>query len=754
MQLSMHTSNTLNSFIRAFSVLLICVHSILAWVSYGADPFHQPNATTLYWGSGDVDGDNSVTDKDLNLAKDMTAGSLEPACMADVNGDGTVNFDDILIFNQYLQKSIDHLPAWWNSMTSSDERKDWLLKAIAVDMTNTMPYDLEDTSWFICQHFSEQTALRLAGVRGSLNDNLLEAGQIGWNIPVYYAGIEGCHHAINAVLIGENPLNFNDWYFFEPQDDSAVVPGRWNMKPGKIYMQGVVPGGTRCAETIKFSFTLKPDLTATLDSSSVTSFFITTHTDNSSIIDNSISEWRFRCISSNGQDNIICNRARNDLSGNNDIYIGNYDDTRNGVFPTDNRYSYLLDVCKGNGSIIYLLWREKNTANKPSLFIGTYDLAVKKFESITEISNKGGFWYEGKLLFKDENHILAFWTENFGVRGADPKGIYCAMYNGSTSAPYQRIFDFNNEYGGDITPCFFDAAVMNDGSMMFVTRDWQGIIYQKSYSFSNQQWSDSFIVSDTSEVIQDVDIVKDAHGIMNLFYTSIDEKNVPRHTDSLGNKQVSFINGVYGKIKQRLFDNGKWSAPLDISTRDSTSSPYAICSADGSIYLACINANINAKNQEYNVVVNQYKNSTWTEIKSIKTDYEHKPQWPRLHISSEKKLSLLWEINYNDRISISKEIVTPDSVYEGIKNIDQRADATFHVRKSKTQITVSPLSKSTGATVISISDLSGRMLFTRTYDNMSKTEYINTDRFGSNTLILKVKNGSSVFAKKLIAGIM
>jgi hypothetical protein len=31
-------------------------------------------------------------------------------------------------------------------------------------------------------------------------------------------------HAINAVLVGDNPLNFDDWRFIEPQTDESVSP--------------------------------------------------------------------------------------------------------------------------------------------------------------------------------------------------------------------------------------------------------------------------------------------------------------------------------------------------------------------------------------------------------------------------------------------------------------------------------------------------------------------------------------------------
>ena len=77
-----------------------------------------------------------------------------------------------------------------------------------------------------------------------------------FNIPVYmvYTKIQvqsenPTGHVISGVLVGpndtthfqENPLNFNEWYFFEPEDDSEVHPGDPEMNknyPVKIKWKG------------------------------------------------------------------------------------------------------------------------------------------------------------------------------------------------------------------------------------------------------------------------------------------------------------------------------------------------------------------------------------------------------------------------------------------------------------------------------------------------------------------------------------
>lgn len=76
-----------------------------------------------------------------------------------------------------------------------------------------------------------------------------------FNIPLYYVAVSANNygHGMNAVLTGDNPLEFNDWCFVEPQtDDINVQSNTWNipynseLNIGKItkyldYTQGIYP---------------------------------------------------------------------------------------------------------------------------------------------------------------------------------------------------------------------------------------------------------------------------------------------------------------------------------------------------------------------------------------------------------------------------------------------------------------------------------------------------------------------------------
>ena len=69
----------------------------------GNNSFHQPAATTDYYGSGDVDADGTLTAADVTLAQDMVDGLRDPSSRADVDGDGAVDANDVSLLNSALE---------------------------------------------------------------------------------------------------------------------------------------------------------------------------------------------------------------------------------------------------------------------------------------------------------------------------------------------------------------------------------------------------------------------------------------------------------------------------------------------------------------------------------------------------------------------------------------------------------------------------------------------------------------------------
>ncbi len=225
----------------------------------GLDPFSQPDMGPKiainkydYYGSGDVNNDGVI---DFNDVSAMQNGELNDR--ADIDGDGTPStINDQQILSDYLNENIRYLPSHWNYLNGI-EKRNWVQKMLAIDQVDTIQYIPGE---FECGEFSEIMLINNFGV-DSLNNYLdweryssRGATNARFNIPVYMVSTQVANftgHVISGVLVGpndtthfqENPLNFNEWYFFEPEDDGEVHPGDPEMNknyPVKIKWWGLV----------------------------------------------------------------------------------------------------------------------------------------------------------------------------------------------------------------------------------------------------------------------------------------------------------------------------------------------------------------------------------------------------------------------------------------------------------------------------------------------------------------------------------
>ncbi|MEK6829664.1 MAG: T9SS type A sorting domain-containing protein, partial [Nanoarchaeota archaeon] len=189
------------------------------------NPFRQPSQTTRFYGSGDTNSDGKVDSVDYNI---MTASSPK-IDEADIDGDGTPSTsNDKLILNQHLTQGAK-LPSNWQNITRA-ERESWLKKMIAVDKTDTLHYV---SGQWESANFAKQTHLNFSGAGNYVfhpEDATFKYDTTKikrFNLPLYYttrsASTGG--HGMNAILVGDNPKDWNDWSFVEPQTDQIVQPG-------------------------------------------------------------------------------------------------------------------------------------------------------------------------------------------------------------------------------------------------------------------------------------------------------------------------------------------------------------------------------------------------------------------------------------------------------------------------------------------------------------------------------------------------
>ncbi len=209
--------------------------NIVSTISFFAIPFNskaQENGFNLfirpnilsenYYGSGDVNDDNEVNWYDYNLMNNGTSNDY-----ADVDGDGITTNSDLSLLEQHLSSG-NILPGDWDKLPDSQSRIDWLNKMLKIDKTDETPYD-EDNNEGIWKHYTTQTYFNFFGFGYKYNvPSKYDTNNNGrFNIPVYYVHLLNKNHAINCILVGDDPLNFYDWYFFEPQSDIAIDLNYW-----------------------------------------------------------------------------------------------------------------------------------------------------------------------------------------------------------------------------------------------------------------------------------------------------------------------------------------------------------------------------------------------------------------------------------------------------------------------------------------------------------------------------------------------
>ncbi len=130
-------------------------------------------------------------------------------------------------------------PLVWDTISTRAQRENLLKQNLAIDKTDTITYVPD--KW-VSGDFAMQTHLNFFGTQ----DNKIVFPDTNFiydttnfnkfNLPLYYvtrtASTGG--HGMNAILIGDNPKNFSDWSFVEPQTDAIVQPGSQSIPSNSI----------------------------------------------------------------------------------------------------------------------------------------------------------------------------------------------------------------------------------------------------------------------------------------------------------------------------------------------------------------------------------------------------------------------------------------------------------------------------------------------------------------------------------------
>jgi len=638
----------------------------------GNNPFHQPYATTDYYGSGDTNNDGTITEQDVDLAQEMVNGTRPASTRADVNGNGEVDAEDVILIDNARRG--ETLPAWWNSLTNRTDRNNWVTKFLSLDKTNSHPFSY---CFFQCINFATQLFIHGAYYGGDLFNSYYDGGQTVFNIPIYYAyvGSRTYGHGINAILVGDNPLNFSDWRFIEPQTDNDVSPGMWNM-PYDTTVSIKIPsliGRSGAAFVDKVVFTVTAS-GGTL-SSYAHEVLLSRPTPTSLSPNNLPDLWNPHVI----RGGVLFERYREDMSRTTDIHFSELpfsDSSESFPLTGFSSYTHLLDAVDGKDGLVHLLWSGKDD-DIPGVFYGLFDPDTREVTDVERVSAPETRAVRmGRLIVTDTDEIHAFWfTQNSSSFCSYDTGIYWSRKDENswqternlTPGMGSRSWDWSggNWEKRDLTRYFFDASLMNDGNVVLVWAESEG--YDSSITLRELMYDGSWGSQSDIETTNasGVKLLTDANGILHMVYWTGGQA----------------LGDGWGNLMHRTSADGTtWSDPETVDAGGESGDPW-MTNYNQTIYLVW------ERNDGTQVVPvwNAYTEGSWGTPQPIDIQPDSDAWYPVVNAVS-NGIEIAWSSHSSDRASIETFLIQPNNGdhsgdIEEVEEIDGDLDGDGDVDK-------------------------------------------------------------------------
>ncbi len=616
----------------------------------GNNPFLQPAPTTNYYGSGDVNGDGTVSSADVILVQRMAAGSDPFLSTADVDGNGVVDSADVALITGALSGGT--LPAWWNRLTTVAQRNAWVDKVMAREQTNRHIYDY----WFACGSFALQTHIHGAFYRNDLFiSNSFGGGQTLFNVPLYVAPVASTTfgHVINAILVGDDPRKLTDWRFVEPQTDQDVRPGMWNMPYGTEVSIGVpnnVLNGAFWMDENKVVFTIGNDGSWSFKSKSP-SLVLTRPEPPYIAVDNRPDLWNPRILPV-GDGMLLLDRQRADMSRVDDIHLTDLpfaDPPSAKPLVLDSQHSRLLDVAKAPDGTIYLLWAGGADYN-PGVFYGVLDTLTRSLKNVTRITPLTREVHSGRLAVTASGEVHAFWFAlRANIAGSYQSGVFWSKWTGSQWTTEQNVgpsgafFEWADWHTVDASRYLFDVAIAGDGSILLVWWDRIAsnsniVLMQRRYTGGS--WSQPSQIEVSSQYHGGVDLATDSAGTVHLAYWSGEFPNpIGDYSD--------------GNLFHRKFVGSSWSSPETIDGGGRASCPRLVRGPNSAIYVVW------QRNTASQIVPvwRRYSNSAWGTEHVLSVNAGADAYYPSADMLADGRLAIAWSSRSADRVGIQTAYV-------------------------------------------------------------------------------------------------
>ncbi|MBZ5590850.1 MAG: discoidin domain-containing protein [Acidobacteriia bacterium] len=620
----------------------------------GNNPFVQPAATTNYWGSGDVDGDGVVTSADAALAQQMVDGTLTPLPTADVDGSGVVDAADVALINGAVAGAT--LPAWWNKLTKQ-QRNAWLDKVMALEPTKNYT---EWSWWFVCVQYSIQTQLHGSFYRNDLFGTPFGSGSTWFNIPLYSVNLS-FGHAINAVLVGDDPLNINDWRFIEPQGDYEVFPTGGDFPsgstadifvPDQIQVGGTSYMGGHAAVSFQMGDNGVP---STISHSA--NLVLARPAPPSVVPDNRPDLWNPRVLPE-GSGMLLFERQRADMTLADDIHLANlpYADPPSGKpLVLDTQYARLLDFAKGPDGAIHLLWMG-GAGYIPGLFHGVLNTGTRTLANVSRITTGMREIHSGRILVTPAGDVHVFWGARASNLAAGyTTGVHWSMWNGSSWNAEQNVGPsgyFSDVAGSwhepDAARYFFDVVTEQTGGILLV---WAAFDDNMNVTLRNSRYNGTWSAAHDIEatgIAGGVALSRDAGGIVHLVYW----------------RQGRYATySSFGNLLHRTFNGSSWSDPDTVDGGENASTPHMVATSSA-LYLVWQRGTV----MQRVPVWKRWANSAWGADHVLAVKDGADAYYPSMELLADGRLAIAWSSRSADRASIEMAFVQEVNLALGVSH--------------------------------------------------------------------------------------
>ncbi len=603
------------------------------------NPFHQPAPTTDYYGSGDADNDGALTAADVDLAQEMADGLKDPCIRADVDGDGQVNAEDVRLIDRALKG--DPLPAHWNSLATRHQRNEWVTKVLAIDITDRQPWYY----WFQCLSFALQFHIHGAFYRGDLTQTNYTGGPTVFNLPVYHVSISATAfgHSVNGILVGDDPLNFDDWRFLEPQNDNDILPGMWDMPYGSSVRISapnfILSGAGSAGDKVKFYVDeggwvlqdYRPD-------------FIVTRPSPDPVEPNNAEDlWNPRFVPGEPNMTLLFERCRRDLSRTTDMHLaispslGELDGRALTMSP---QYSRLLDVRREPRGAIHLLWTGKPD-HIPGVFHGILDMGTRRLTNTTRVSSGTRMIRGGRVVVTSSGELHVFWLEyKSNTSHPHDSGIYWTRWTGTQWQAAENIahhaeafIDSSNWVRRDFLRYYFDVEPFGDNGLILIMAEPVGYTHDSTITslLYDGRWAEPQAIETINA--RGVEILTDSGATVHMLYWLADRTT----------------SGGWGALLHRTSADGySWSQPRSIEPGIKASCPRMAAGADSGIYL------VFEKEADGNIspVLKTLQNGNWDTVREFTVRPGADAWYPTVEVLKDGRPLVAWSARSADRVTI------------------------------------------------------------------------------------------------------